>query len=129
MSGRAVTSLKDLIRKFQSGGLSDDEFVASFETALAQDPTSPSQAARVVIEENTRFPFPPAVYAEVMRRIERRSATQYEGATEATRMASGPQTGSLYATSPEAGTLPPAAHAKGVGDTLNGRFVLEEWQP
>ncbi|WP_439683090.1 non-specific serine/threonine protein kinase [Cupriavidus oxalaticus] len=126
MSGRAVTSLKDLIRKFQNGGLSDDEFVASFETALAQDPTSPSQAARVVIEENTRFPFPPAVYAEVMRRIERRSATQYEGVTEATRMASGPQTGSLYATSPEAGTLPPAAHAKGVGDTLNGRFVLEE---
>ncbi|GLC96148.1 hypothetical protein Tamer19_55570 [Cupriavidus sp. TA19] len=121
-----MASLKDLIRKFQNGGLSDDEFVASFETALAQDPTSPSQAARVVIEENTRFPFPPAVYAEVMRRIERRSATQYEGATESTRMASGPHTGSLYATSPEAGTLPNAAHTKGVGDTLNGRFVLEE---
>ncbi|WP_042886708.1 serine/threonine-protein kinase [Cupriavidus necator] len=126
MSGHAVASLKDLIRKFQNGGLSDDEFVASFETALAQDPTTPSQAARVIIEENTRFPFPPAVYAEVMRRIERQSATQYGAATEATRLASGPHTGSLYATSPEAGTLPQAAHTKGVGDTLNGRFVLEE---
>lgn len=120
-----MASLKDLIRKFQNGGLSDDEFVASFETALAQDPTTPSQAARVVIEENTRFPFPPAVYAEVMRRIERRGATQYDAAAEATRLA-GTQTGSIYATSPEPGTLPQAAHTKGVGDTLNGRFVLEE---
>ncbi|WP_354684150.1 serine/threonine-protein kinase [Cupriavidus necator] len=126
MSGHAVASLKDLIRKFQNGGLSDDEFVASFETALAQDPTTPSQAARVIIEENTRFPFPPAVYAEVMRRIERREATLYGSATEATRLATGPATGSLYATSPEPGTLPQAAHTKGVGDTLNGRFVLEE---
>ena len=45
MSGHPVASLKDLIRKFQNGGLSEDEFVASFETALAQDPTTPSQAA------------------------------------------------------------------------------------
>ncbi|NOV25376.1 protein kinase [Cupriavidus necator] len=129
MSGHPVASLKDLIRKFQNGGLSDDEFVASFETALAQDPTTPSQAARVVIEENTRFPFPPAVYAEVMRRIERRGATQYdsvgEGAPDATRLA-GTETGSMYAASPEAGTLPQTPATKGVGDTLNGRFVLEE---
>ncbi|UDM51418.1 serine/threonine protein kinase [Cupriavidus sp. MP-37] len=127
MSGHPVASLKDLIRKFQNGGLSDDEFVASFETALAQDPTTPSQAARVVIEENTRFPFPPAVYAEVMRRIERRGATQYDGdgATDATRLA-GTETGSMYAASPEPGTLPPTPATKGVGDTLNGRFVLEE---
>ncbi|SPA17318.1 Serine/threonine protein kinase [Cupriavidus taiwanensis] len=129
MSGHSVASLKDLIRKFQNGGLSDDEFVASFETALAQDPTTPSQAARVVIEENTRFPFPPAVYAEVMRRIERRGATQYDGdgdgATDATRLA-GTETGSMYAASPEPGTLPQTPATKGVGDTLNGRFVLEE---
>ncbi|MDQ0143979.1 hypothetical protein J2T05_005608 [Cupriavidus necator] len=120
-----MASLKDLIRKFQNGGLSDDEFVASFETALAQDPTTPSQAARVVIEENTRFPFPPGVYAEVMRRIERRGATQYDGAADATRLA-GTETGSMYAASPEAGTLPQTPATKGVGDTLNGRFVLEE---
>ncbi|MCO4861746.1 serine/threonine-protein kinase [Cupriavidus sp. WGlv3] len=125
MSGHPVASLKDLIRKFQNGGLSDDEFVASFETALAQDPTTPSQAARVVIEENTRFPFPPAVYAEVMRRIERRGATQYDGASDATRLA-GTETGSMYAASPEPGTLPQTPATKGVGDTLNGRFVLEE---
>ncbi|SPC11906.1 serine/threonine protein kinase [Cupriavidus taiwanensis] len=125
MSGHPVASLKDLIRKFQNGGLSDDEFVASFETALAQDPTTPSQAARVVIEENTRFPFPPAVYAEVMRRIERRGATQYDGANDATRLA-GTETGSMYAASPEPGTVPQTPATKGVGDTLNGRFVLEE---
>ncbi|AMR79313.1 serine/threonine protein kinase [Cupriavidus nantongensis] len=127
MSGHPVASLKELIRKFQNGGLSDDEFVASFETALAQDPTTPSQAARVVIEENTRFPFPPAVYAEVMRRIERRGATQYDGdgASDATRLA-GTETGSIYAASPEPGTLPQTPATKGVGDTLNGRFVLEE---
>jgi hypothetical protein len=125
MSGHPVASLKDLIRKFQNGGLSDDEFVASLETALAQDPTTPSQAARVIIEENTRFPFPPRVYAEVMRRIERRGATQYDGATDATRL-TGTETGSMYAASPEPGTLPRTPATKGVGDTLNGRFVLEE---
>ncbi|KWR81467.1 serine/threonine protein kinase [Cupriavidus sp. IDO] len=117
-----MASLKDLIRKFQNGGLSDDEFVASFEMALAEDRTTPSQLARVIIEENTRFPFPPGVYAEVMRRIERHGTTQYDPG-EATRLA---QTGSLYATTPAAGTVPPAGRQKGVGDTLNGRFVLEE---
>ncbi|CAG9174829.1 Serine/threonine-protein kinase PknD [Cupriavidus laharis] len=121
-----MASVKDLIRKFQNGGLSDDEFVASFDMALAQEHTTPSQLARVIVEENTRFPFPPAVYAEVMRRIERRGTTQYDPAGESTHMETGPVTGSLYATSPAVGTVPPASRPKGVGDTLNGRFVLEE---
>ncbi|CAG9174223.1 serine/threonine protein kinase [Cupriavidus pinatubonensis] len=120
-----MASVKDLIRKFQNGGLSDDEFVASFDMALAHERTTPSQLARVIIEENTRFPFPPAVYAEVMRRIERSGTTQFDPAGESTRM-EGPATGSLYATSPAVGTVPPASRPKGVGDTLNGRFVLEE---
>ncbi|WP_211948772.1 serine/threonine protein kinase [Cupriavidus yeoncheonensis] len=126
MGATPVASVKDLIRKFQNGGLSDDEFVASFDMALAQERTTPSQLARVIIEENTRFPFPPAVYAEVMRRIERSGTTQFDPAGESTHMDSGPLTGSLYATSPAVGTVPPASRPKGVGDTLNGRFVLEE---
>jgi serine/threonine protein kinase len=120
-----VATVRDLIEKFQNGGLSDDEFVASFDMALAQERATPSQMARVIIEENTRFPFPPAVYAEVMRRIERSGTTLFDPAGESTHM-EGPVTGSLYATSPAVGTVPPASRPKGVGDTLNGRFVLEE---
>ncbi len=121
-----MASVKDLIQKFQNGGLSDDEFVASFDMALAHERTTLSQLARVIIEENTRFPFPPAVYAEVMRRIERSGTTQFDPAGESTHMENAPVTGSLYATSPAVGTVPPASRPKGVGDTLNGRFVLEE---
>lgn len=125
--GAAVASVRDLIRKFQSGGLTDDEFVASFDLALAEEHGPPSQLARVIIEENTRFPFPPAVYAEVLRRIERRGTTQYDPSPETTRMETSRMTASLSATAPAAGTAPPAAPPpKGVGDTLNGRFVLEE---
>jgi len=121
-----VDNVKDVIRKFQNGGLSDEEFFASFETAMSEDRTTPTQLARVIIEENTRFPFPPAVYAEVMRRIERRGTTLYDPGTEETRAEAAPLTGPLYATSPSVGTIPPSSRPKGVGDTLNGRFVLEE---
>lgn len=147
-----MSSLTDLIRNFQRGGLSRDEFLASVDLALQDDQTQPTQLARVLSEEHTRAPLPPGVYAEVMRRIESRVATQFdpiigdamrEPLGEETRMAPEPPSPSSFssATSPSTpsggqsgntgstgntGGYVTAGASKGVGDTLNGRFVLEE---
>lgn len=150
-----MSSLTDLIRNFQRGGLSRDEFLASVDLALQDDQTQPTQLARVLSEEHTRAPLPPGVYAEVMRRIESRVATQFdpiigdamrEPLGEETRMApeppspsspssfssatspstpSGGQSGNTGSTGNTGGYVTAGA-SKGVGDTLNGRFVLEE---
>jgi hypothetical protein len=53
-----MSSLTDLIRNFQRGGLSRDEFLASVDLALQDDQTQPTQLARVLSEEHTRAPLP-----------------------------------------------------------------------
>ncbi|WP_454763298.1 protein kinase domain-containing protein [Cupriavidus campinensis] len=139
-----MSSLTDLIRNFQRGGLSRDEFLASVDLALQDDQTESSQLARVLSEAHTRAPLPPGVYAEVMRRIESRAATQFDPVAdpigEETRVAPDPgdhsapssassphPTGSTGGTgSGTTGGYVTAGASKGVGDTLNGRFVLEE---
>ncbi|MGT2508138.1 protein kinase domain-containing protein [Cupriavidus basilensis] len=135
-----MPSIPDLIRTFQSGGLSHDELLARIDSTLAVDQASATQLADMLCEENTRFPLPPGVYEEVLQRIERRGATQFADGGEETRvqtgapgmagMASPPTTPSA---TPSTAPVPPADQAiagaeqsKGVGDTLNGRFVLEE---
>ncbi|WP_043347299.1 serine/threonine-protein kinase [Cupriavidus basilensis] len=126
-----MPSIPDLIRTFQSGGLSHDELLARIDSTLAVDQASATQLADMLSEENTRFPLPPGVYEEVLRRIERRGATQFEDGGEETRvqtgragMASAPSLPSQAPASDQA--IGGAEQTKGVGDTLNGRFVLEE---
>lgn len=179
-----MSSLTELIRNFQRGSLSRDEFLASVDTALKDDQTDSTQFARVLTEEHTRFPLPPAVYAEVMHRIDSHAATQFDSvgpaqhdvpsdartelAGEETRIEpeagdrpvaspgftgtggatgttgsgmtggytgnTGSNTGSNTAGSTTGGHSSghftggfiPSGPTKGVGDTLNGRFVLEE---
>lgn len=143
-----MPSLADLIRNFRSGGLTRDEFLASVDNVLEEDDTTPGHLARVLSEEHTRTPLPHNVYGEVMRRIDARLATQFDPVGEDTRLAdpadrsapslSSPSSPSSpsSSSSPSAGTFrgntggmqpgAPGAHVKGVGDTLNGRFVLEE---
>ncbi|MGO4303892.1 protein kinase domain-containing protein [Cupriavidus sp. RAF12] len=150
-----MSSLTDLIRNFQRGGLSRDEFLASVDMALQEDHTHSSQLARVLSEEHTRFPLPPGVYAEVMRRIESRVATQFDPIGEETRVEADPadrsgpsapasptyrppgggntiggntgsNTGGANTGSSITGGYIASGPTKGVGDTLNGRFVLEE---
>ncbi len=125
-----MASIPDLIRTFQSGGLSHDEFFARIDSTLAVDQASATQLVEMLSEENTRFPLPPAVYEEVLRRIERRGATQFDNGGEETRVRTGPAGAVPAASAPSAADQPvpgeePVA-TKGVGDTLNGRFVLEE---
>jgi len=193
-----MPSLTELIQGFQRGSLTRDEFLASVDLALKEDPTDSTQFARVLSEEHTRFPLPAAVYAEVMRRIDSRAATQFdplatsidgaadeqsggegtriegtrndETRVEETRIEStrvepepsdrvtpppysagagagntgtnlGTSTGTSTGTNTGSSTgsssgsqsgssfvsgFVPAGPTKGVGDTLNGRFVLEE---
>ncbi|WP_454721516.1 MULTISPECIES: serine/threonine-protein kinase [Cupriavidus] len=132
-----MASIPDLIRTFQSGGLSHEELFARIDRTLAADQASARQLADMLSEENTRVPMPPGVYEEVLRRIERRGATQFEEGGEETRMETGPAGAPFMSSSPPSSPAPaafaaggqemPAGEpAKGVGDTLNGRFVLEE---
>lgn len=176
-----MPSLTELIRNFQRGGLTRDEFLASVDLALKDDQTDSTQFARVLTEEHTRFPLPPAVYAEVMHRIDAHVATQFDPAGdpapghashdavgEETRIEPeaglggapligpgdglvAPHTGAYAASSTGStgsqasgqtgsqtggstgshsglftGGYIPSGPTKGVGDTLNGRFVLEE---
>lgn len=178
-----MSSLTELIRNFQRGSLTRDEFLASVDLALKDDQTDSTQFARALSEEHTRFPLPPAVYAEVMHRIDSHMATQFDpgggmrpdstAAPHALHPASHPdlpgeetriepeaaERGAAYpgATGGYLGNLgantgsntgsttgsntggstggqsghftggyAPSGPAKGVGDTLNGRFVLEE---
>ncbi|AZG13814.1 serine/threonine protein kinase [Cupriavidus pauculus] len=156
-----MSSLTELIRDFQRGSMSRDEFLASVDLALKDDQTDSTQFARVLAEEHTRFPLPPAVYAEVLHRIDSHLSTQFDpmgdvrhappGPGEETRIepdlagygaaapggvatgstGTGGTTGTTGGTGGSHGALftgghVPSGPTKGVGDTLNGRFVLEE---
>ncbi|GAB3627839.1 nodulation protein NodV [Pandoraea terrae] len=121
-----MASLSDLIHHFQSGGLSHDEFLASVDLALDSDPTSPTQLATMLSEENTRFPLPPGVYEELMRRIAFRVATRFEPGNQETRVLAGAGESAAPSAEPGDPTIIGTLSAKGVGDTLNSRFVLQE---
>jgi len=124
-----ASSVADLIRNFQKGGLSQDELLAGIDNALAEDQTSSSQLTSLLQEENTRFPLPPGVYEEVLQRIESRVATQFDVGAEATEVQTGQgltDGATLTTNRPPGETIPGADGTKGVGDTLNNRFVLEQ---
>lgn len=149
-----ASSVENLIQRFQNGGMSQDELLAGIDHALAEDQTSSAQLASLLHEENTRFPLPPGVYEEVLQRIESRVATQYGGGYDSTGEATEVQTGHpgqpgrpghpSQQSGPGNVTGPPPGETvtasplpagddaartdgtKGVGDTLNKRFVLEQ---
>ncbi|NMG77451.1 serine/threonine-protein kinase, partial [Aromatoleum diolicum] len=123
-----MASLSHAIHAFQAGGLSNNEFFAQIDRVLATEKTDYSQLLEVLSEENTKFPLPPEVYAEVHRRIEHLSEPEQNPAADQTRMLINPN-----AQFPPAGAAaqPSPADAepdrvKAVGDTIKGRFLLQE---
>lgn len=112
-------SLAQLIQTFQSGALSREAFFAEIDHVLAVDAANCARLREVVDATQTVHPLPDAVYAELLRRIEHRQdntgavddSTRIHEALAAARSASAGDD---------------AEHVKGIGDTLNGRFVLEE---
>ncbi|HKT93515.1 MAG TPA: protein kinase [Paraburkholderia sp.] len=114
-----MMSLAQLIQTFQSGALSREAFFAEIDHVLAVDAANCARLREAVDATQTVHPLPDAVYAEVLRRIEHRQDST--GAVDdSTRI----HEALAAARSATAGD--DAEHVKGIGDTLNGRFVLEE---
>ncbi|QGZ64704.1 serine/threonine protein kinase [Paraburkholderia acidisoli] len=120
-------SLTQLIQTFQSGTLSREAFYSEIDRVLAGGAGSGARLREAMDATQTVHPLPDQVYDEVLRRIERQRDRAGNG-DDATRMqetstASYP---SVPSSVPGAATPDDMEHLKGIGDTLNGRFVLEE---
>lgn len=131
-----MESLADTLRLFQSGSLGQAEMFARIDRLLVSTPESVSNLLKTLNEAHRRSPLPAEVYGEVERRIARaieaRQRMRQRLGDEETFV----QTKPMQPTQPGAGAgggagantsaEAPAERMKGVGDTLNGRFVLEE---
>lgn len=128
-----MASLTHAIRSFQNGGLSHNEFFAQVDRVLASDQANSQHLLEILGDEHTRVQLPPDVFAELQRRVEhvtssRNGMTANDPSLHTTpddrryTTRSGPSSSStMYGPPPGE-----AYRMKGVGDTLNGRFVLEE---
>ena len=133
-----MDSLADTLRLFQSGALGRVEMYARLDRLLASTPESVSSLLRTLNEAHRRAPLPAEVYGEVERRIAQaievrqrigqrigESSRQRVG-DEETFVQTNPSSPTQPAGVAGDGANPPVERMKGVGDTLNGRFVLEE---
>ncbi|SEA29671.1 serine/threonine protein kinase [Paraburkholderia sartisoli] len=127
-----MASLAHVIRDYQSGGLTRDEFIARLDDTLTTDSLSPARMMDVLDEAHARAPLPADLHAEVRRRIERLPVSNLAAGGEETRVQTRPQAHVDAASSASSsgmntsGPLPGHDQIKGTGDTLNNRFVLEE---
>jgi eukaryotic-like serine/threonine-protein kinase len=131
-----MTSLAQAIRTFQSSGASRDEFLILVDSALSVDDTSTGRLLEILREEQARTPLPADLYAAVHRRIEQASLASHGANSDETRLQTSP--GALQQRSPPPSqpsssfssardyVMSDTDQVKEVGDTLNGRFVLEE---
>jgi hypothetical protein len=123
-----MASLAHAIQTFQKGDLSRNEFLAQVDRALASERGNWQRLKELLGEENTRGLLPPDVYAELQRRVEKPPPEPAPNADSADNAETRLRTMSAV--------LPPRGRSaaqdddpdrmKAVGDTLNGRFVLEE---
>ncbi|WP_321921973.1 serine/threonine protein kinase [Paraburkholderia guartelaensis] len=114
-----MMSLAQLIQTFQSGALSREAFFAEIDHVLAVDAANCARLREAVDATQTVHPLPDAVYAEVLRRIEHREDNS-AAVDDSTRIHE------AIAAARSASAGDDSEHVKGIGDTLNGRFVLEE---
>jgi serine/threonine protein kinase len=118
------------IRTFHRGALSAGEFFAQIDQVLATDHGNSGRLLAILDEEHTNFPLPPEVYVEVHRRIENMEQAKEKPDSDETRVLTNLGNQAIAPVAGEARSDAPSAsdpeRIKGVGDTLNGRFVLEE---
>jgi eukaryotic-like serine/threonine-protein kinase len=131
-----MTSFAQAIRTYRGDGQSRDEFFARVDGALATDLSPTKQLMETLDAEHASKPLPPDIYAAIRRRIEHavRAEPEADPSTgfaivrDETRVQTTP--GFTPVQTPRGNTAPSAsatsAQVKGVGDTLNNRFVLEE---
>lgn len=127
-----MPSLAHVIQTFRSGALSSGDFFAQIDRVLAANPSKSAHLLEILSEEHTKYPLPPNVYAEAQRRIEHPGESIPSPAIDETYFQESPTersphdpSGSLL-TSTSGPSVDGSEPTKGVGDTLNGRFVLEE---
>lgn len=126
-----MANLAHAIRSFQNGGLSHNEFFAQIDHVLAADKANSARLLEILDDEHTKVQLPPDVYAELQRRVEHLVAPRQSVATNDTQIQTRPDnrvtspSGSSQTRYNDKPTDEPE-RIKGVGDTLNGRFVLEE---
>jgi hypothetical protein len=128
LSEEDMDNLADTLRQFQSGSLGQAEMLARVDRLLAGTPESVSSLLKTLNDAHRRAPLPAEVYGEVERRIAQAiEARQRQRVGEEETYV---QTKPLQPPTQPAGIAGPPGAAvermKGVGDTLNGRFVLEE---
>jgi hypothetical protein len=118
-----MDSLADTLRLFQSGSLAQAEMFTRIDRVLADTPESVTILLKTLNEAHRRSPLPAEVYGEVERRIaqaiEARQRIGQRVGDEETYVQTKPMQAPAQPDS-QPGRM------KGVGDTLNGRFVLEE---
>jgi eukaryotic-like serine/threonine-protein kinase len=127
----SMASFVHAIRTFHQGDLSSNELFERVDRMLADERTNPAQLLEALGDEQTRVQLPPDIYAELQRRIVYRHDTQPTISTDEARMQQSsrdrmtPRTGESTRSFEDKRADEPE-RIKGVGDTLNGRFVLEE---
>lgn len=124
-----MANFAQAIHAFQSSALSQEDFFAQVDRALTTEQASSAHLLEILGEEHTKFPLPHDVYAEVQRRIERFSKSTQSSSADETHVRTNlgdraPPSSATVASNDQSVAAPD--RMKGVGDTLNGRFVLEE---
>ena len=127
-----MDSFANAIHQLQSGALQHPEFFAQLDRVLASAPESPGRLLEMLSEEHARHPLPADLYAQVQQRIGRMLAARRQQGGDDTFVQTEPGAATSVqgqpAPPPRADVSPGAEpeRMKGVGETLNGRFVLEE---
>ncbi|HJV73630.1 MAG TPA: protein kinase [Noviherbaspirillum sp.] len=127
---KRTANLAHAIHSFQSGGMSHNEFFAQVDRALATSKDNSTHLLEILGDERTRVQLPPDVYAELHRRVEHLTDRKPGPPANEIRMPKNFNDRQTTHSSPprmndEQEDEEPE-RMKGVGDTLNGRFVLEE---
>jgi hypothetical protein len=122
-----------VIRDYQNGDLSRDEFVAQLDSTLTTEGLGPTQLLEMLGVAHRKAPLPDDLYAEVRRRIEQLRVSNVAAGGEETGMQTtveipSVRSASAASSASEASAAGTPGHdqIKGTGDTLNNRFVLEE---
>ncbi|MFC3109304.1 serine/threonine-protein kinase [Undibacterium arcticum] len=124
-----MANFAQAIRAFQSSALSQDDFFAQVDRVLTTEQSSSAHLLEILGEEHTKIPLPHDVYAEVQRRIERFSKSTESLSADETHVRTKLDDRAALPSAtvaPNHQSVAAPDRIKGVGDTLNGRFVLEE---
>ena len=131
---KRTASLAHAIHSFQSGDLSHNELFAQVDRALANNQANSARLLEILGDEQTRVQLPPDVYAELHRRVEHLTDQKPPADNDATRVQNNRSRNrgdrsTTHSVPPRFSDEPlneEPERMKGIGDTLNGRFVLEE---